>query len=81
MQSGGFCYEKSTQIQMNVFTVLILIILFLILCIFVFFYFSSLLWLDRMFYNMTVLFLFMCQIPARTRCIFVFRDSSALAVA
>ena len=27
-----------------------------------------------MFYNMTVLFLLMCQIPARTRCIFVFRD-------
>ena len=27
-----------------------------------------------MFYNMTVLFLLVCQIPARTRCIFVFRD-------
>ena len=39
-----------------------------------YFFFILLLALDRMFYNMTVLFLLMCQIPARTRCIFVFRD-------
>lgn len=50
--------------------------IFLILYVFVFFYFFFILLpvLDGMLYNVTMVFLFIFQITAGARCIFVLRD-------
>ena len=84
MQSGGvLLQQKSTANTDGCIYSAYSEIIFLILYVFVFFYFFFILLpvLDGMLYNVTMVFLFIFQITAGARCIFVLRDFEALAVA